>query len=73
MIASDLASQIDAFKSILTGKDEKPGELLVRRKDLKEMMKLSESFLEQHEIPLNMSMHDMEISCGASRIEKELG
>ena len=73
MIASDLASQIDAFKSILTGKDEKPGELLVRRKDLKEMMKLAEHMLIEHEIPLNMSMHDMEISCGASRITKEMG
>ena len=73
MIASDLASQIDAFESILTGKDEKPGELLVRRADLKEMMQLSKRMLDGHERPLNMSLHDIERSCGASRIAKELG
>ena len=73
MIASDLASLIDALGSVLTGRDEKIGELLVRRKDLKEMLKLAEHLLLEHEIPLNMSMHDMEISCGASRITKEIG
>ena len=73
MIASDLANQIDAFESILTNKDVEEGKLLVRRKDLKEMMKLSKSMLLQHERSLNMSMHDMEISCGASRITKEIG
>ena len=73
MIAADLANQIDAFESILTNKDVEEGKLLVRRADLGEMLQLSKRMLDGHGRSLNMSLHDIERSCGASRIEKELG
>ena len=78
MIASDLASLIDALESTLTGKDERmslgePATLLVRRNDLREMLKFAVRLQEMNERPLNLSLHDIEISCGASRITKEIG
>ena len=73
MIASDLANQIDAFESILTNKDVEEGKLLVRRADLGEMLQLSKRMLDGHERPFGMSLHDIERSCAASRITKEIG
>ena len=73
MIAADRANQIDAFESLLTSKDAEEGKILVRRADLKEMMKLSKRMLDGHKRPLNMSLHDIERSCAASRIAKEIG
>ena len=73
MIAADLANQIDAFESILTNKDVEEGKILVRRADLGEMLQLSKRMLDGHERPLNMSLHDIERSCVASRIDREHG
>ena len=71
MIASDLASLIDAFDSILTDRDVEDGKILVRRADMDDMRELAKRILDGHERPLNASLHDMEQSCAVSRVRKE--
>ena len=80
MIAADLLNQIDALESMLADKDVEVGtsarvggKLLVIRDDLKVVLKLSKRMLDGHERALNMSLSDIETSCAASRIAKELG